>query len=166
MPLSGHLKTLREKVGHDLLALPSAAVAVLDAQGRVLFGLHADRNIWVLPGGLIEPGEHPADAAVRETWEETGLIVEPAAILGVFGGPDLVIRYGNGDMASYVGTIFRGRVIGGELKADGSETLDVRYLSRAELESLPHSKWMDAAMDAIFATSGQPRFVRATWRPA
>lgn len=165
MPLSGYLKALREKIGHDLLTLPSVAVATLDAEGRVLCGLHADKNLWVLPGGLVEPGEHPADAAVRETWEETGMIIEPVGILGVFGGPDLVIHYANGDVASYVGTIFRGTMVGGDLKADGSETLEVRYLSRAELEKLPHSQWMDVAMDAIFATSSEVTFVPATWKP-
>src|SRR5262245_29248036 len=53
MPLTGYLRELRKKVGHDLLVLPSAAVAVRDEQGRVLMGLHSDRKIWVLPGGLI-----------------------------------------------------------------------------------------------------------------
>ena|SRR5579871_3817328 len=166
MPLSGYLKALREKLGHDLLTLPSVAVATLDTEGRVLCGLHSDKNMWVLPGGLVEPGEHPADAAVRETYEETGLIVEPTAILGVFGGPDLVIHYANGDVASYVGTIFRGQIVGGEMKADGEETLDVRYIARSELAGLPHSRWMDAVMDAIFATSGATQFVKAAWRPA
>ena len=165
MPLSGYLKSLREKIGHDLLSLPSVAVAVLDLEGRVLCGLHSDKNIWVLPGGLVEPGEHPADAAVRECWEETGLIVEPTAILGVFGGPDLVIHYLNGDVASYVGTIFRGRVVDGRMKPDGAEIADVKYLSRRDMENLPHSMWMNAAMDAIFATSGEPKFKKATWKP-
>jgi 8-oxo-dGTP pyrophosphatase MutT (NUDIX family) len=165
MPLSGYLKTLREKIGHELLTLPSVAVALLDAPDRVLFGLHADKNLWVLPGGLVEPGEHPADAAVRETWEETGLVVEPVGILGVLGGPDLIIHYPNGDVASYVGTLFRCRVIGGELRADQSEILDLKYLSRPELEKLPHSEWMDVTLDEIFGTSGPPKFVRATWKP-
>ena len=166
MPLSGYFKSLRDKVGHDLLILPSVAIAALNSDGRVLCGLHADKAVWVLPGGLIEPGEHPADAAVREAFEETGLIVEPAGILGVFGGPDLVIHYDNGDVASYVGTIFRGRVIGGEMKADGVETLDVRFIPRDELIGLPHARWMDAALDPIFDTSAEVQFVKATWKPS
>src|SRR5678816_1032712 len=91
MPLSGHLRELRKKVGHDLLVLPSSAVAIYDEAGRVLFGLHSDKKVWVLPGGLTEPGETPADGALRETWEETGLIVELTSILGVYGGKELMI---------------------------------------------------------------------------
>jgi 8-oxo-dGTP pyrophosphatase MutT (NUDIX family) len=164
MPISEYLRALRSKVGHDLLVLPSAAIVIKDELGRVLFGLHSDKQIWVVPGGLVEPGELPADAAVRETYEETGLEVEVTGLLGVFGGPDLVIHYPNGDVASYVGTIFRGRVIGGELKPDGVEILDVKYMFKAEIESIGHSKWMDVAMGAMFSDSSEPKFQPATWR--
>ena len=165
MPLSGHLQQLRKKVGHDLLILPSAAVALYDDQGRVLMGLHADRRVWVLPGGLVEPEEIPADAAVREAWEETGLMVELTEILGVYGGRELRVEYTNGDSASYVGTIFRGRVIGGEMRADGQEILDLRYLSRAEVQELPHARWLDIALDAIYARNGPADFQQSRWRP-
>jgi 8-oxo-dGTP pyrophosphatase MutT (NUDIX family) len=165
VPLTGYIKQLREKVGHDLLVLPSAAVAIHDEAGRVLMGLHADRKIWVVPGGLIEPGETPSDGAVRETFEETGLIIELTGILGVFGGKELVIDYVNGDRAAYVGTIFRARIIGGELRADGEEILEVRYISREEIKTLPHSRWMDVAMDALYAREGPALFQKSTWRP-
>lgn len=166
MPLSGYLKQLREKVGHDLLLLPSAAVAILDDTGRVLMGLHADKQIWVLPGGLIEPRETPADGAVRETFEETGLLVEITGVLGVYGGNELVVDYPNGDVASYIATIFRGRVVGGELSADGEEILDLRYFSRTDIVTVSHSRWMDLAMDAIYARDGSGvYFQKPTWRP-
>lgn len=166
MPISDYLRSVRDKVGHDLLVLPSAAVIVHGDAGRVLFGLHADKNIWVVPGGLIEPGELPADAAVRETWEETGLFVELTGIVGVYGGPKMIIHYPNGDVASYVDTIFRGRAVGGELKPDGAEILEVEYFSRAELEARNHSEWLDIAMDAIFDASAATAYQPATWRPS
>lgn len=165
MPMSGFLKQLREKVGHDLLVLPSAAVVLQDDQGRVLVGLHADRNLWVVPGGLIEPGELPTDAAVREVWEETGLHVELTSLLGVYGGPDLIVNYANGDRVSYIGTIFRGRVIGGKLAADGEEVLDLRYLSQAELAAVPHAPWMDFAWKELFNPSGRAHFQPSQWKP-
>ncbi len=165
MPMSDYLRQLRQKVGNELLVLPSAAVVVHDDAMRLLVCKHADKNIWVTPGGQVEPGEHPADAAVRETWEETGLLVEVTSVFGVYGGPDLVIDYPNGDKAAYIGTIFRGRVLGGELRPDGDEILDVTYLSREELLRVPHSRWMDTAMPALFTTNGAPHFKPATWKP-
>jgi len=165
MPLSGYLKQLREKVGHDLLLLPSAAVAIHDDAGRVLMGLHADKQIWVVPGGLIEPAETPADGAVRETFEETGLLIEIAGVLGVYGGKELLIDYPNGDHSSYVATVFRGRIIGGEQQPDGEEILDLRYFSREEIRGVPHSRWMDLAMDALYAQKGPAHFQKPTWRP-
>jgi 8-oxo-dGTP diphosphatase len=37
---------------------------------------------WQFPAGQIEPGERPEDAAVRETFEETGLVVAARRVLG------------------------------------------------------------------------------------
>lgn len=165
MPLAGFLRELRNKVGHDLLVLPSAAVAIHDEGGRILMGLHSDRRIWVVPGGLIEPGETPADAAVRETWEETGLLIELTSVLGVYGGRELLVEYPNGDRASYIGTVFRGRVAGGQMRPDREEILDLRYVSREELETLPHAAWLDLAVNAMFSTEGPVDFQHANWKP-
>jgi len=165
MPISEHLQRIREKVGHDLLILPSAAVAILDEQGRILVGLHSDRRLWVLPGGLIEPAELPADGAIREVWEETGLIVEVNGILGVFGGEKLVVQYPNGDRASYVNVLFSGKITGGSLQADGHEILELRYLSLEELRALPFHRWMEMALPRVFSHGGPATFQPSTWRP-
>jgi 8-oxo-dGTP pyrophosphatase MutT (NUDIX family) len=159
MPMSGYLEQLRKKVGHDLLLLPSAAVAVHNDKMELLVCRHADRDIWVVPGGLIEPGEHPAEAAVRETSEETGLTVEITGLLGVYGGPELIVDYPNGDQAAYIGIIFRGRVLSGTPRPDGSEILDVRYVPREELVRLPHSRWMDRCIHVLFSRDAPPHFL-------
>ena len=166
MPMSGHLEQLRKKVGHDLLLLPSAAVAINDAEKGLLVCKHADKSIWVVPGGLIEPGEHPADAAVREAWEETGLLVEVTSLVGVYGGPDLMVDYSNGDRAAYIGTIFRGRIVSGTLRPDGSEILDVRYFTREELVRVPHSRWMNRCMGLLYSSDAPPDFVPPSWTPS
>ena len=85
MAIPDFLINLRKKIGNDLLVLPSAGVTLFNETGRVLLVQHTDRDIWTLPGGIIEPGESPADAALREVWEETGLLVELTSVFGVFG---------------------------------------------------------------------------------
>ena len=45
-------------------------------KGKVLLHLHRKLGMWLPPGGHIEQGELPDDAAVREVLEETGLEVE------------------------------------------------------------------------------------------
>jgi 8-oxo-dGTP pyrophosphatase MutT (NUDIX family) len=44
--------------------------------GRVLLHRHRKLGLWLPPGGHIEEGELPDEAAAREVWEETGLRVE------------------------------------------------------------------------------------------
>lgn len=163
--MSEHLQRIRKKVGHELLVLPAAAVAIHDEDGRILLGMHAERKLWVMPGGLIEAGELPADGAVREAWEEMGIVVELTGILGVYGGEALMIQYDNGDRASYVNVLFSGRITGGELCADRQEILETRYFTSAELSTIPHARWMDAAMPAMFSQGGPAHFQRSTWKP-
>ena len=49
---------------------PSTSVIVRDDAGRVLLARHSEGNVWVTPGGAIEPLETPADAAVRKRHDE------------------------------------------------------------------------------------------------
>jgi len=60
-----------------------AFAVVRDARGRVLWIRRRDTGWWALPGGVIEFGETPAQAAVRETREETGFEVEVVRLAAV-----------------------------------------------------------------------------------
>jgi ADP-ribose pyrophosphatase YjhB (NUDIX family) len=131
-----YLRNLRSKVGHELLLMPSVMMIVRDDRGRILLIRNADFDSWTPPGGSIEPYESPKDAAVREMREETGLVVEPVRIIGVYGGPQYRVVYPNGDIVSYVATVFECKVVSGEMAPDHEESLDVRYFSEAELDSM------------------------------
>lgn len=66
MPISEYLRGLREKVGRDLLLVPSVTGLVFDGEGRVLLIRHSNGGVWLAPGGAVDPGEAPQDAIVRE----------------------------------------------------------------------------------------------------
>jgi 8-oxo-dGTP diphosphatase len=62
---------------------PAVAVAIITSDLGVLVGKRQDGSPpWTFPGGKIEPGESPEDAAVRETLEETGLRVQVTGVIG------------------------------------------------------------------------------------
>jgi 8-oxo-dGTP diphosphatase len=50
------------------------SIILARAPGGVVLVFNRWRKVWELPGGLIDPGESPADAAVRELWEEAGCV--------------------------------------------------------------------------------------------
>jgi 8-oxo-dGTP pyrophosphatase MutT (NUDIX family) len=52
----------------------TGSAVVLDGHGRVLLHRHKRLGLWLQPGGHVDPGESPAEAARRETAEETGVI--------------------------------------------------------------------------------------------
>lgn len=135
MPMSDYLRNLRRRVGHDLLLLPGVAAVIHDDVGRVLLVQRADDGLWGLPAGAVDPGECPAQAIVREVWEETGLRVRPERIIGVFGGaPMLRTTYPNGDQCEYTAIVFYCQHIDGTLAARDGEAVQFRYVA---IDKLP-----------------------------
>jgi len=139
MPIPEFIKSLRAKIGTDLLQVPVATVMAYDQDGRLLLVQDKPSGLWGPPSGIIDPHELPADAAVRETWEEAGVFVELTHILGVFAGEHFSHVYDNGDRLAAVSTVFAARVIRGTPRPDGVETSDARFFTPAEIEHLPCS---------------------------
>ena len=143
MPISMYLRELRAVVGPRLLLLPGVAAIVRDSSQRVLFIRRADDGRWGLPAGAIDPGESPVQAIVREVREETGLVVRPTRVAGVFGGAGFRHRYPNGDEAEWTVTVFDCEAVAGELGPQDGEALELRYFSPEDAPALqlpyPHA---------------------------
>lgn len=134
MPISEYLKSLREKVGSEILQVPSAAAIIRDAGERIL--LVKSAGVWSLPAGAIDLGETPQEAVIREVFEETNLRVLPEKIAGVFGGKDFRYVYANGDAVEYFIVVFECGITGGELSARDGEISGFRYFAAEEMPEL------------------------------
>jgi len=165
MPIPEFIQALRAKIGTDLLHIPTVAVLVYDEQGRILLVQHMESKLWGIPGGIVDPHELPADAAVRETWEEAGVFVELEAILGVFAGEHFCCTFDNGDQLAVVETLFSARVVSGTPRPDGVETADVRFVYRDELDRLSLAADVRVVLQAVSKAGSTPYFKPATWRP-
>ena len=97
-------------------------------------------------------------------WEETGLLVEPTRIVGVYGGSEFVVRYENGDETSYLMIVFEARCVRGQAQPDGVEVLEVGYFGGHEVDQLEMPAWMPEVLQGVF-DGAHPGFRRPTWNP-
>lgn len=134
MPTPSFVLRLREHVGHALLPLVGVTAVVIDEHGRILLHRRADDGRWCTPGGIVEPGEQPAAALVRETEEETGVHVRPETLVSaVVEEPH---TYPNGDRVQFLDLAFRCRPVSGRPRPDGDESLEVRWFDPARLPAM------------------------------
>ena len=103
-------------------------IAVIKS-GQILMTKREDFGVWVLPGGGIEAGESMAQAAVRETREETGLAVALTRLVGIYSRPSWPI----GDSRGAHAILFAAEVIGGTLLPQPEEVLEVAFFDPEQL---------------------------------
>lgn len=107
----------------------AAYVLILDDAGQVLLARQPDSRgrlgPWILPGGGVEHGEHPAQAAVREVAEETGLRAQIGVLSDVFS--DITVVGRRRRRLHNLRLIYRGRLLPSQ---PGARELN-----------LPHAQW-------------------------
>ena len=102
--------------------------------------------LWSLPGGGLDHGEHPRDAAVREVEEETGYTAELDALLTV-DSIHLPPTDRHPDDFHGIRIIYAGRVVGGDLRHEvGGSSDRAAWFPLAEVSELPRVSLVDVAL--------------------
>lgn len=145
---------------------PKAAVGavVFNDAGELLLVQRADSGVWLYPTGWADIGYSPAEVAVKEVGEETGIDCEVLRVLMVLDG----MRLGFTSVPLY-SLVFLCRATGGELRRHEMETTDVGFFAEDALPSplAGYDQWGDHVFRAI---RGEPVDVwfdtprSATWR--
>jgi len=133
MPAPDFVLRLRQKIGHDSLWLLGVTAIVLRSD-EVLLVKRSDNGQWTPVTGIVDPGEHPADSAIREVLEETGVVAEVEALVWVNVTHPVV--HANGDHAQYLDHTFRCRYIDGEAHVADDESESVGWFHVADLPSM------------------------------
>lgn len=119
-------------------AQPGYATVKVDVRGAVvkdsMILLVQERidNHWSMPGGWADIGEHPSEMVSREVLEESGLIVKPVKIIGLYDSDRAPEHLG---FYHTYKIIFLCEILGGEPKP-GDETIDVGFFSFHDLPPL------------------------------
>src|SRR3954451_16561045 len=107
--------------------VPSVTAVVRNDGGELLLIHKTDNNLWALPGGGVDLGESVADAAVRETKEETGFDVEVTGLVVLYTDPGHVMAYDDGEVRQQFSICFTARITGGALRTS-SESKEVAFV--------------------------------------
>ena len=155
MTVSGNSKTNMPTQG-------STVVILNPKTQEVLLHKREDFRVWSLPGGKIEPGESWEDAAIRETFEETGYRIAIDRLVGEYHRPQLP----GGGNVTYVAL---GHVIDPDAATErpGWETVEVRWFP---VDALPPSLYRFARIFIADALAALPdpvaRTLYAPWYEA
>ncbi|HVM65702.1 MAG TPA: NUDIX hydrolase N-terminal domain-containing protein [Acidimicrobiales bacterium] len=126
---------------------PKVAVGAIvgNDAGEILLIQRADSGVWLYPTGWADVGYSPAEVAVKEVAEETGVDVEVLGLVAVLDGMRLGLRI---PMYSLV---WHCRATGGALKAHPLECADVGWFAEDNLPTplAGADRWKDAAFAAI-----------------
>lgn len=101
---------------------------------------------WNLPGGGVDHGEDPVDAAVREVFEETGYTAEIDELLGLHSH----VRTERSVAHHSLRVLYSGRITGGELTYEVGGSSDMAaWFDLAEVPDLPRVSLVEVALRMV-----------------
>jgi 8-oxo-dGTP diphosphatase len=127
------------------VVVPLVYAIVRDDTGHVLLVRRIDTGDWELPGGRVDPGESATDALKREVAEESGLVVEPVRVSGIYTDPGHVVRPAQtttsattaDEIRQPFAVCFHATALPGVPRPDLVEVSDARWWPVTEVDALP-----------------------------
>jgi ADP-ribose pyrophosphatase YjhB (NUDIX family) len=136
--------------------VPAVNVVVVNDASEILLIRRTDNGNWALPGGAIDLGESVAQAAVRETIEESGIECAITGIVGIYSDPRHVILYtSNGEARQEFSIVLTARPLGGQ-PTPSSESSEVRWIAVSDVHGYTMDRSMRIRINDFLARSDSP----------
>ena len=136
--------------------VPAVNVILVNDAGAILLIRRTDNGNWALPGGGIDLGESVAQAAVRETLEESGIECVITGIAGIYSDPKHVIFYtSNGEARQEFSIVLTARLLGGQ-PTPSSESSEVRWVPESKLPGYTMDRSMRIRINDFLARNESP----------
>jgi ADP-ribose pyrophosphatase YjhB (NUDIX family) len=136
--------------------VPSVNVVVTNDKDEILLIRRSDNDNWAIPGGAIDLGESLAQAAIRETEEETGVTCQITGLVGIYTDPKHVILYtSNGEARQEFSIVLTAKALSG-VPTPSDETSEVRWTSRRDLKNYRMDRSMNLRIEYYLAGSTSP----------
>lgn len=141
MGTPGFITDLRKDIGHRELWLVGSSATVWrpGPQGtrEILLVRRRDNGMWTPICGIVEPGELPSEAVVREAAEEAGVRIEVQRFVRVCA--EKTLTYSNGDHCRFLDHDFLCRWVDGEARVSDDESSEVGWFLEDRLPEMPAS---------------------------
>lgn len=136
--------------------VPSVNVVVANEADEILLIRRSDNDNWALPGGAIDLGESTAQAAVRETKEETGIDCEVTGLVGIYTDPKHIILYtSNGEARQEFSIVLTARPVGGQ-PTTSDESTEVRWVAPSDVREFTMDRSMRSRINDYLNADGSP----------
>jgi ADP-ribose pyrophosphatase YjhB (NUDIX family) len=138
--------TLKSLINHIGYATPKIDIrAAVIKDNEILLVQECSDKKWAMPGGWADVGDIPSEVAKRETFEESGFVVKPIKVIGVYDAN----RFGGClELFHAFKIIFLCKLIGGEPKIS-DETIDVKFFPLNNLPPLSLNRTNQKHIDEI-----------------
>lgn len=137
---------LRELAGdEEVLIMVGARSVMRDAEGRLLLIKRSDNGLWAVPAGGMELGDSIRECAIREAYEETGLLPTELRPIAIFSGAESTETNQWGHTYQYHITVFLITAWTGELVTETDESTDAAWFHPDQLPS-PRASTVDMSV--------------------
>jgi ADP-ribose pyrophosphatase YjhB (NUDIX family) len=134
--MDSYISRIRKLAGHELLMVPAVVGRIVNENDEILLVQNRATGSWSIPGGYVEPDETVERAIAREIEEETGYIIKPVHLIGIYSTPEYDLTYPNKDKVHPITFFFQCRILEKKKALDEEEIKQAKFFAQNKVPQM------------------------------